>query len=494
MVNPAEVWEESGRYQKVDDTLVRFTDRSGRAMVLAMTHEESATDLVRTMVHSFRQLPLLLYQIQTKFRDEPRPRAGLIRLREFLMQDGYSFHEDTASLDETYEQVFSAYRRIFSRVGIDAVPVESDSGFMGGQVAHEFMLLSASGEDTLVLCPACGYAANREVARFRRRVGPAEPASPQPVEEVSTPGATSIEALTTCFGWPRETVLKTVFLADRTGQPILAVCRGDLSISEVKLGRLVGSAVQVLSSEQAEREGLVPGYAGPGAGLPPHVRVVADVSVDAQGMWVTGANRVGYHGTGMRLNRDFTVALVGDIATADEGDGCPSCGKPLSFVRGIEVGNIFKLGTYYAETMGLSLASADGREGFPTMGCYGIGITRLLASVIEQHHDQDGIRWPDSVAPWSCHLIATSPDPDVRAAAESLYEAVGPERCLYDDRQQSPGIKFKDRDLLGMPWRLTVSPRTLAAGGVGVSRRTGGDELIRPLSEVAALVGAGPPA
>ncbi|HYF96235.1 MAG TPA: proline--tRNA ligase [Symbiobacteriaceae bacterium] len=483
VVAPAELWQESGRYDAIDSSLARWKDRAGHPMVLAMTHEEAVTDLARSVIDSYRQLPLMVYQIQTKFRDEPRPRAGLIRLREFLMKDAYSFHTSPEDLDRYYEQVVAAYKAIFRRTGIPVLVVESDSGMMGGRTAHEFMLLADGGEDTLIVCPSCGYAANQEIAVARK--GAPAGTTPEPLQEVYTPGATTIAALSAFLGIAESQTLKAVFYA--AGDELVVVgIRGDLEVSEVKLQNLLGAEIRVISGDEAHAAGLTAGYCGPvGLKTNRRVRTVMDDSVVTAGSLVAGANRPEYHLTGVTYGRDFTADLVGDIAVAAPGHACARCGTPLTARRGIEVGNTFKLGTKYSSSMNAHFTDESGAARPLVMGCYGIGVTRLLASIIEERHDADGIIWPVAVAPYPFHLLVAGKDEEALKAAEALYAVLGADQVLYDDRDLSAGIKFKDADLLGMPVRLTVSQRSLKNGGAELRVRATGETQVVPLDHAA---------
>lgn len=481
VVNPRELWEASDRYQSVDETLVRFTDRTAHDMVLAMTHEEAATDLVKGFLKSRRQLPLLIFQIQTKFRDELRPRGGLVRLREFLMKDAYSFHATPEDLDALYDRVRAAYHRIYARAGVPVVSVASDTGLMGGDAAHEFMLLTPGGEDTLVLCRSCGYAANREVARARVPLPSTLLPCPPRVHQQATPDALTIDDLRSGYGYAPDTIVKSVYRLTDQGRVVVALIRGDQEVNELKLGRAAGASLRPLTEDAARARGLNPGYVGPNPGLPPETLVVADPSVTNGGAFVTGSNHSGVHRIGAVWGRDFSADVTDDVALVREGDACIQCAGNLKLVRGIEVGNIFKLGTRYSARMGLVVQGTGSEALTPWMGCYGIGITRLLAAVLEANHDQDGIIWPDEAAPWPVQLLTTNTDPDITNAADAVYQTLGPDRVLYDDRPQSPGAKFYDADLLGMPWRITVSPRSLDRGGVEMRRRRDGmTRIVRP--------------
>jgi prolyl-tRNA synthetase len=488
VIQPAELWIESGRYAKIGDDLARFRDRGGRAMVLAMTHEEAVTDLARAFIDSSRQAPQMLFQIQTKFRDEPRPRAGLIRLREFLMKDAYSFHTAQADFDAYYERVVEAYRTIFRRLDLPVLVVFSDTGMMGGSGAHEFMVLADGGEDTLIVCPSCGYAANQEVATFdKAAAATTDPDASDTPRDVYTPGATSIAALCQALGCTADATLKSVFYAagDRGEELVLALVRGDLEVNEIKLRNLLGREVRALSHAEATDRGLIAGYTGPlGLNVSGPLTLVADDSLLDAGDLVAGANRRDYHRTGVRYGRDYTAGLTGDLVTARAGHHCATCGAALEERRGIEAANTFKLGTKYSASMGAGWVDETGAAHPFIMGCYGLGITRALACLIERHHDADGIIWPPSVAPYRYHLLTAGTDVAARAAADRLYASLGADDTLYDDRELSAGVKFKDADLLGMPLRVTVSPRSLAAGGAELRLRSTGETRIVPLADV----------
>jgi prolyl-tRNA synthetase len=480
VVNPPELWEASSRYQSVDETLVRFTDRTAHDMVLAMTHEEAATDLVQAFLKSRRQLPLLIFQIQTKFRDELRPRGGLVRLRE-LMKDAYSFHATPGDLDALYDRVLAAYHRIYARAGVPVLSVASDTGLMGGDEVHEFMLLTPGGEDTLVLCRSCGYAANREVARARVPLPSTLLPCPPQVQQQATPDATTIDDLASRYGYAPDTIVKSVYRLTDEVRVVVALIRGDQEVNELKLARAAGAPLRPLPEDVAFARGLNPGYVGPNPGQPPETFVVADPSVATGGAFVTGSNHSGVHRIGAVWGRDFSADVTDDVALVREGDACIHCAGNLELVRGIEVGNIFKLGTRYSARMGLVVQGTGSDALTPWMGCYGIGITRLLAAVLESNHDQDGIIWPDEAAPWPIHLLTTNTDPAITSAADTVYPTLGPDRVLYDDRPQSPGAKFYDADLLGMPWRITACPRSLDRGGLEVRRRRDGTtRIVRP--------------
>lgn len=467
VVHPADLWQETGRWYDIGDELVRFVDRAERPMVLAMTHEEVATDLVRREVRSYRQLPVQFFQIQTKYRDEPRPRAGLLRGREFLMKDAYSFHTDRGDLQRFYEDCHHAYLRAFARCGIDVVVVESDSGIMGGEGSHEYMLIADAGEDVLLTCPSCGYAANREVARTTL---PAPDGAPLPMEEVETPGATTIEAVATYLDVGRERTAKAVFY-EADDKLIFVVIRGDRSVNEIKLAELLGVPQVAPASEELIRSsGAVPGYASP-VGLTDTI-VVADETARAPNL-VAGANRDGYHLINVNLGRDYEPTHLADILMAEAGDPCPECGAALVEQRGIEVGNIFKLGTTYSAPLKAVYLDENDNEQIMVMGSYGFGVSRMLAALAEHHHDDRGLRWPASVAPFEVHLVLIGANDEAREAADGVYRMLQAEgiEVLYDDRDESAGVKFADADLIGIPIRLTVSNRSLKSGGVELKLR-----------------------
>jgi prolyl-tRNA synthetase len=483
VTQPAELWEESGRYQAIGPELARLRDRNAHPLVLAMTHEEAVTDLARSVITSYRQLPQMVFQFQTKFRDEPRPRGGLVRLREFLMNDAYSFHATQEDFDAYYERVVAAYLAIFRRLELPVLVVEADTGIMGGRIAHEFMLLAEGGEDTLLVCPHGDYAANQEVANTARPEA-GEAGADEPLRELYTPGASSIAALCEAAGCAAASTLKAVYYV--AGETlVLALIRGDLDVNDIKLRNLLGSEVRPLTGEEAQMRGLATGYAGPvGLRVTGPVRLVADESVRTAGALIAGANRPDYHLAGVRYGRDFTADTTGDIALVVAGDPCPRCGAPLETRRGIEAANTFKLGSNYGAKMGARFLDENGVSHPMLMGCYGIGITRLLACLIEQHHDDDGIIWPRTVAPYTVHLLCAGSDPAAVEAADALYTALDTERTLYDDRAASAGVKLKDADLLGMPLRITISTRSLAAGGAELRLRRDGATTIVPLEEV----------
>ena len=490
VVHPADIWKASGRFDAIGPELTRFKDRNGRDMVLAFTHEEVIGLLLADVVKSYRQLPVMLYHFQTKWRDEPRARGGLIRVREFVMKDAYSCDRDEAGLDASYEAQKGAYIRIFERLGLETKIVASDPGVMGGSQAHEFMVLNPAGEDVLVLCDACGYAANRQVARTPRPEPAAE--EPLPREEVATPGTTTIATLAAFLGIGAERTAKAAFFVAGDGRLVTAIVRGDHDVNETKLANAAGATTgfRPATVEEIKAAGMEPGYGSP-IGARDTV-VVVDELVARSPNLVAGANREGYHFRNVNVGRDFTPDVTADITNVQEGDACPVCGSPVKLANGIEVGNIFKLGTKFTDAAGATYLGEDGREHPIIMGSYGIGIGRNVACVVEVHHDEKGIIWPEEVAPYAAHLVAigANRDPKVAEVADRLHELsleAGRE-ILYDDRDESPGVKFTDAELLGMPWILTVSPRSLAAGGLEVTERATGERATRSIDEVEALI------
>jgi prolyl-tRNA synthetase len=490
VVHPAELWRESGRYAKIGPEMVRFKDRTGRDMVLAMTHEEVVADLVRDIVNSYRQLPLIVYHFQTKFRDEPRSRGGLIRVREFVMKDSYSIDADEAGLDRAYRLHYEAYERIFRRLGLDTVAVGADVGIMGGSEAHEFMVLNEFGEDTLVLCNSGDYAANQQIASVRKPEPPAEKALP--AQEVATPGTTTIATLAAFLGVREDRTAKAAFFVAGDGRLVTAIVRGDFDVNETKLAN-AAKAVGGLRPAQVEEiraAGMEPGYGSP-VGAHDTFVVVDDLVARSPNL-VAGANRPGFHLRNVNVGRDFEPDVVADITNAREGDPCPACGAPLKLRQGIEVGNIFKLGTDFTVALNAAFLAEDGTRVHPIMGSYGIGLGRNLACIVEAHHDEKGIVWPAEVAPYAAHLVSigAAREPRVVEVAERFHLVAldAGREILYDDRDESPGVKFTDAELLGMPTILTVSPRSLAAGGVEVTDRASGERSTRSIEQVEALL------
>ena len=469
-LQPADLWEKSGRDAVLGSVLFHLQDRRDRELVLGPTHEEVITELVHRTVNSYRDLPVTLYQIQTKFRDEPRPRAGLIRVREFAMKDAYSFHADDASLDEGYDRVVEAYKRIFDRCGLDIALVEADSGAIGGKDSQEFMVLTETGEDELVFCDSCHYGANMEKASS---VKPhVDMADEQPLSEVETPGVTTIPDLAKFLGVTESKTIKAVFYS-ADGDIIIVAIRGDLEVNEIKLKNFLGvSELDMATDDQVKAAGLVAGYASP-LGLE-GIRRIADDSVQLGNNFVVGANKPNAHLVNANYPRDFQVDDILDIASARAGHACIRCGSELRISRGIEAGHVFKVGRGYSEKFDSKFLDSDGQEKTTTMGCYGIGVGRILGSAIEQNHDDRGVIFPPAIAPYQIHLVALNvANDDVREAAEKLYGSLvaAGRDVLFDDREESAGVKFNDADLLGMPLRVTVSPRSLQQGGVELKER-----------------------
>lgn len=472
VVLPGSLWEESGRFEGVGSELLRFKDRNGSSMVLGMTHEEAAVQLVREYGQSYVKYPFMIYQIQTKFRDEARPRAGLIRVREFTMKDAYSFHTSQEDLLEYYDRCFHAYERIFARAGIpEVISVESDSGMMGGNVSHEFMLLTPVGEDSIAICKKCGYRANMEAAESI--VHNANTLAIAPVEMVSTPNVSSIEDVINFLKLPIENSCKAVvYQKNLNDEYVLVFLRGDLEVNETKLTNILGEEVHpaVITDEC----GLHAGYIGPYK-LEGNFTVLFDRSLQGVNNLCCGANLEEYHYVGFNVERDYGEAKYYDLAKIREGGSCPDCGKPaISISRGIEVGNIFQLGTKYSKAMSMQYVDKEGNYQHPIMGCYGIGVGRLAASVCEAHHDDYGPIWPISIAPWQVHLCCIRAD-DVNAkeCADKLYSELLDNKVevIYDDRDVRPGVMFSDADLLGVPVRVIISPKNLAEGCVEIVTR-----------------------
>ena len=486
VVHPAEIWKESGRYFKIGPELVRFKDRADRDMVLAMTHEEVVALLLRDIVKSYRQLPLLVYHFQTKFRDEPRSRGGLIRVREFVMKDSYSCDRDEAGLDDSYDLHYGAYVRIFKRLGLEAIAVGADPGIMGGNGAQEFMVLNDFGEDTLVLCDSCGYAENQQIAEVRKPDPPAEEALP--MEDVETPDATTIDALATFLGVPTSRTAKAAFFVTGDDRFVVAIVRGDYDVNETKLVNAIKAraGLRPANVDEIKGRGMEAGYGSP-LGARDSV-VVVDELVTRSPNLVAGANRPGWHVRNVNVPRDYTPDVVAEIVNAREGDACVTCGSPVMLRKGIEVGNIFKLGTDFATSLGAFYLGEDGERHPIVMGSYGIGLGRNVACIVEAHHDDKGIAWPAEVAPYAAHLVTIGGAREARVieVADRLHEVAADagRDILYDDRDESPGVKLTDAELLGMPWIVTVSPRSLGAGGVELTRRATGERTTVGLDEI----------
>jgi prolyl-tRNA synthetase len=503
VIHPASLWQETGRWYQIDEEMARFKDRTGRDMVLAMTHEEVVADLVRREVQSYRQLPMLVYQLQTKFRDDPRPRAGLIRVREFTMKDSYSLDLDAAGLEQQYRRHYGAYFKIFQRAGLpEVIAVQSDTGMMGGKLAHEFMFLTPVGEDTLAICDGCGAAANLQVAHFRKP----EPAveEPRPLEKVPTPGASTIEALAEYLQVPASRTAKVVFFlaAVPAGEEpgatrealVLALVRGDMEVNETKLANALRARwLRPAPPEAIAAAGAVAGYASPVGIARAGVVVVVDDLVAASPNLVSGANEPDAHYLNVNVGRDFAPDLVADLAAAYLGAPCAGCGAPLRLARGVEVGNIFQLGTRYTEALGATYLDAAGAAHPVVMGSYGIGVGRLLACVAEAYHDDRGLTLPVAVAPYDLYLVRlTRGDAALDARADALDETLRQAgiEVLYDDRDATPGVKFADADLVGVPLRATLSHRSLERGGIELKRRDADEIRIVAVDEAPAAIRA----
>jgi prolyl-tRNA synthetase len=490
VVQPADIWKETGRWYRIGSELGRFKDKTGRDMALAMTHEEAVSDLVRKEIRSYRQLPQLVYHLQTKWRDDPRPRAGLIRVREFTMLDSYSLDADWNGLDEQYRAHYQAYFNIYNRCALPVMPVKADVGMMGGSLAHEFMYLTPIGEDTLLICDGCGYSANRQIAVFQKPL--AEQGEMRPIEQVATPGVTSIDALAELLSVPKASTAKAVFMVAtpsdgeaETEKFVFVVIRGDMEVNETKLANAINArSLRPAREDEIIAVGAVPGYASP-VGLS-DILVVADGAVVRSPNLVAGANKEGYHLLNVNYGRDYRANIVADIASAGEGDACLTCGSPMRTSGGVEVGNIFKLGTWYSEAMGCTFLDGSGKSQPVVMGSYGIGVGRLLASIAEEHHDDRGLVWPISVAPCQVHLVLLADQTgESESVATRVYERLEAEgvEVLYDDREETPGVKFMDADLIGLPLRVTVSERSLRRGGVELKHRPSKDTAIVPVEE-----------
>lgn len=492
-VAPAELWQESGRWQKYGPELLRIKDRHERDFLFGPTHEEVVTDIVRHDVRSYRQLPLNLYQIQTKFRDEIRPRFGLMRGREFIMKDAYSFHTDGDSLDVTYRAMHDAYCRIFEACGLDYTVVEADTGAIGGSSSHEFMVLAETGEDEIVRCPQSGYAANTEKAVSGPLPAPVG-GEPVAMEEVATPGQTSISEVAAFLGVPESQMVKTLIYNSEKEEPFCVLIRGDREVNMVKLANLVDVQHAALADDATVTRltGAPVGFAGP-VGLPEDLRVIADESVRGLVNFVCGANKADAHLTGVNWERDATPTEWADLLLVGGGDPSPSGEGTLERFRGIEVGHIFKLGDKYSTSMGCTYLDAEGTSKAMIMGCYGLGIGRTVAAAIEQGHDDDGIIWPLPLAPFQVLLIALNPqDETVGQAADALYASLTEQgvEVLYDDRKERPGVKFKDADLIGVPVRVVVGKKSLANGTVELSLRKDRERQNVALGDVVERVGS----
>jgi prolyl-tRNA synthetase len=486
IIQPGELWEESGRWKDYGDEMFRLKDRQGRQFCLGPTHEEIITALVRSEVRSYRQLPLRLYQIQNKYRDEMRPRFGLMRGREFIMKDMYSFDRDAETLDQSYWAAYHAYKRIFARCGVDAHPVEADSGAIGGDVTHEFMVLAESGEDLVLFCKECEYAANAERAEgVRLPVQSGEKQVLAELKTVATPGASTIDQISAFLGVEQGDCIKTLlYVAD--GKPIAALVRGDHNLNEIKLRKLLKCTDLDLAPDETiyRVTGAKTGFAGPiGLSIP----LYADYAIEHMLNVVVGANKDDHHTINVNLNRDFQVTCFADLKETEPGDPCPRCSSTLEGARGVEVGQVFKLGTKYSDAMGATFLEENGKETPLIMGCYGIGVGRTVAAVIEKNYDEDGIIWPVSIAPYHVIVVPVSMKDQAQAeAAKKLYEELKAEgiEVLLDDRNERPGVKFKDADLIGFPIRVTIGAKSLQNEEMEITMRRTKERKNFPIGEV----------
>ena len=494
VVMPASIWQESGRYEKIGKELVRFNDRSGSPLVLGMTHEEAAVQLVRDYGQTYMKYPFMIYQIQTKFRDEARPRSGLIRVREFTMKDAYSFHTSQEDLEAYYDKCHKAYERIFARAGIpEVISIASDSGMMGGSISHEFMLLTDIGEDSIVICNECDYRANMEATENIVDYVRTEPS--KNFVKVATPGKQTIEEVSEFLGVEaKDTCKAVVYQQNHDDKYVVLFLRGDYDVNETKLTNYLGCDIHPATI--TETCGLVAGFIGP-VGITENCTVLFDNTLKGVNNLVCGANETDCHCTGLDMDRDLPNAEFHDFAKVKEGSICPKCGKhSLTVSRGIEVGNIFQLGTKYTKSMGMTYMDSEGNMLNPIMGCYGIGVGRLAASICEAHHDDYGPIWPIAIAPWQVHLCAVrSDDEEVKAYADNLYNTLTEKgiEVIYDDRKTvSAGVMFSDADLLGVPFRVVVSPRNMKGGIVEIASRDKSLKTSAPLDsavdEIVALV------
>ncbi len=496
VINPATIWQETGRWYQIGSEMGRFQDKNGRDMVLAMTHEEVVADLLRQEVQSYKQLPMMVYHIQTKWRDDPRPRAGLIRAREFTMKDSYSLDKDMAGLEAQYQAHYDAYFRIFNRCGLPSIAVEADVGMMGGTGSHEYMYLTPIGEDTLLICDDCGLSANQQVATFRKPS--VEQEALRAIEKVATPAAKTIAALAEFLDVPKARTAKAVFITatilpveadgEETEKLVFAIVRGDMELSETKLSNVIrAKEMRPATEEEIMAVGATPGYASPvGLDQASFLCVVDDAIGDSPNL-VAGANEAGYHLLNTNVGRDYTADITADIAAAQDGDLCPDCGAAMVSKRGVEIGNIFKLGTRYTAAMGAMYTDENGKQQPVVMGSYGIGVGRLLACVVEEHNDENGIIWPITIAPYHVHIVTMRGGEEV---AQQLYDdlnAAGVE-VLWDDRDARPGVKFNDADLLGIPLRVTIGSRSLKNGGVEFKARHESESEIVPLEDAVVVI------
>lgn len=486
VIVPAKLWKETGRYYTIKEELLRFKDRNEKDMVLSMTHEESITNIARNIIKSYKQLPMAMYQFQTKYRDEARPRGGIIRTREFIMKDAYSFHSSTEDLDKYYQKMYDAYKRIFKRCGCEAIAVESDTGMMGGKQAHEFMVTSGSGEDTIVVCSECDYAANQEVATTKREASTEEMLA---LEKIHTPNIKTITELAKFLNIPASKTAKCVFYKTENNDVVLSVVRGDLNINETKLRNYLKVELEVASDEEILSRGAVPGFASP-IGLKgiKALKVVVDKSIANVKNLVAGANEKDYHLLNSNLERDFDYVDISDIAMVKDGDMCPNCGKKLKIQKSIEVGNIFKLGAKYSEIMKAYYLNTEKKSEAMIMGCYGIGLARLLGSVVELSHDERGIIMPPSISPFDVHIVSLElqKNQEIYNITEKVEEMLKNASFdfLTDDREESPGSKFADADLIGIPYRIIIGKKAVKNNCVELKIRKTNEIFSVPIKDI----------
>ncbi len=484
----ADLWKESGRWFTMGPEMFRIKDRNAQEYALGPTHEEAFTNMIRTIVSSYRDLPCNAYQINTKFRDEIRPRFGVIRSKEFIMKDAYSFDIDQAGLDESYNIMAATYRRIFDRCGLATIPVQADTGTMGGSASEEFMVASEVGEETLLLCTSCDYRANQEKAGFLRETASEAAPAAAVMEKVATPDVRTIDDLSAFFKTTAGVFLKSlIYVAD--GEPLMVVVTGDREINEVKLAAALGAAELALADDETviRVTGAPVGFAGPvGIGL----RCLFDTGVASVKNAITGANEKDMHYTNVVPGRDFAIGQSADIVSAHEGDGCPVCGKPMKETKGIEVGHIFKLGYKYTKAMNVTVLDKEGKAVSPIMGCYGIGVTRTLAAAVEQHHDEKGLVWPASIAPFQVHLVSLAKSDEEIEKTDAIYGMLQKAQLevLYDDRKASPGVKFADSDLIGLPLRVTCGKTLFGEGKLEVKVRKSGEQILIEPENAAAKI------
>ncbi len=482
-LQPSELWKESGRYGDLGEDMIKFIDRHGKETIMGPTHEEIITDLVRNNVRSYKQLPLTLYQIQTKFRDEIRPRSGVLRSREFIMKDAYSFDRDLKGLDASYKKMYDAYRAIFTRCGLKFLAVEADTGIMGGDVSHEFMVISESGEDTIVHCAKCGYSASLDKAQCIER--PELYETLEPLKEADTPGVSTIDKVSELLKVTPDKLVKTL-IYDLDGRPVVILVRGDHDVNEAKLKKVLKVGRIKLADEAmiTKATGAPVGFAGP-LGLK-DVEVIADLSLKGMKNFVVGANKKDKHLLNVNFERDLKLEKFADIRSIVSGDNCPKCSEPVRLAQAIEIGHVFKLGTKYSKAMSANFLGEDGKERPCIMGCYGIGVNRIIAALIEQSHDKDGIIWHPSIAPYTVAIIPlNSAHPQSMEAAEKIYSeltAAGIE-CILDDRPERAGVKFKDSDLIGFPIQIIIGEKKIVDGEVEIKDRKSKEVKVVKVSE-----------